>query len=266
MKTYTFHEYVNSKGKLSKPVVSLNGDTVDPATFPEKPPQGGKPYQAKDGKSKKSNKGFADMGDESLVYKPKTGTNEKGKSPAKLPTVEEMALASRVVKALKNNPALIETVVRQIKEQGLLGVLLGEMLNHGATYKHLSEVMAHESYGPDLCKKLVRAMNEEVAKPFSDQLDLDDEDDFGEEDDLGLDLDDELDDEDEFGDDLEGLEDDLEDDLDGEMDPNMDPSMGDAGVDPMMDMDPSMMQNHPAMANLQRAMMRAFMRKMMGKQ
>jgi hypothetical protein len=37
--------------------------------------------------------------------------------------------------------------------------------------------MAHESYGPDLCTKLVRAMNEEVAAPFSDQLDSEDEED-----------------------------------------------------------------------------------------
>ncbi len=288
MKTLRFHEYMNSKGKIDAPVVKLDGDRLDQNNPPNTPPQGGKPYAVKDGKSKKSSKGFADQGDEGLKYNPKIDNDNKGKAPAKIPTVDEMALAAKVVTAVAKDPTIVESIVRQLKNNGLLGVLVAEMLNHNETYNQISEVMSHKQYGPDLCKKLVRAMNEEVSPPFSDQLDMDDEEDPDAEDmedmegdEFGLDGED-SDDIDGL-DDLDGLEDSdgLEDDMDPDMmdpnaDPSMDPSMGQ--MDPnMMDpndpsmgqMDPNMMQQmmqqNPAMMNFQRAMMRAYMRKHMGK-
>lgn len=282
MKAMRFHEYMNSKGKIESPVVKLDGDRLETNKPPVAPPGGGKPYMAKNGKSKKSDKGFGDQGDESLKYNPKVDNDSKGKSPAKLPTVDEVAIVAQMVSAVQEDPSLIETVVRQLKAKGLLGALVAEMLNHNETYNQISEVMSHSTYGPDLCTKLVRAMNEEVAKPFSDQLDVDDEDDSDEEGDLDDDLED--------GDDLDaelGLDgdEDLGLDDDGEFDDSMeDPSMGqdpsmdpNMAMDPMMGQDPTMggqmmdpnmmaqMANHPAMANFQRAMMKAFMRKMMRK-
>jgi hypothetical protein len=286
MKTMRFQEYMNSRGKIDKPVVKLDGDRIDPTDMPNKPPQGGKNYSVKDGKSKKTNKGFGDEGDSDLKYNPKVDNNSKGKSPAKLLTVDEITMTSKMSNAIAENPMLIETFVRQLKSNGLLGVLVAEMLNHKETFNQISEVMAHASYGPDFCKKLVRSMTEEVASPFSDQLDLEDEEEDDEFNTDGLDLEDD--------DDL-GLDDESEEDPSMEDDPNMeedpsmeDPNMEDPSMDPsmqgmdpsMMGMDPSMqgmdpsmmgqmnpamMQGNPAMQNFQKAMMRSFMRQMMGK-
>jgi hypothetical protein len=158
MKTMRFQEYMNSKGKIDNPVVKLDGDRIDPSESPNKPPQGGKNYAVKDGKSKKTNKGFGDEGDSDLKYNPKVDNNNKGKSPAKLLTVDEITMTSKMSNAIAQNPMLIETFVRQIKSNGLLGVLVAEMLNHKETFSQISEVMAHASYGPDFCKKLVRSM------------------------------------------------------------------------------------------------------------
>jgi hypothetical protein len=282
MKTMKFQEYMNSKGKIDNPVVKLDGDRIDPTDMPNKPPQGGKNYSVKDGKSKKTNKGFGDEGDSDLKYNPKVDNNSKGKAPAKLLTVDELTMTSKMSNSIAKNPMLIEAFVRQLKSNGLLGILVAEMLNHKETFNQISEVMAHASYGPDFCKKLVRSMTEEVASPFSDQLDLedeeDDEDEFNTD---GLDLEDD--------DDL-GLDDDSEEDPSMEDDPNMeDPSMEDpnmdpsmqgmdpsmAGMDPSMQgmdpsmmgqMNPAMMQGNPAMQNFQKAMMRSFMRHMMSRQ
>lgn len=279
MKLKKFHEYLNSKGQVDKPVVKLDGDRIDPATSPDKP-KGGKPY--KGGKPKKAgSKGFGDEGDASLKYNPKVDNDNKGKAPAKLPTVEQVETASLATKAIKNNPQLMETLIFQFKANGLMGALVAEMLNHKETFNHISEVMAHDTYGPDICQKLVRAMKEEVAAPFSDQLDTDDEED--------LDADDDMNHDHENGEDEEfGVEDD--DDLDvgiedgDEMaDPNADPNLGDPNMDPnaaamdpaMMGMDPSMMGQmppvdpmmgmNPAMTPFQHAMMRAYQRAMMSK-
>lgn len=293
MKTKRFLEYMNSKGKVDSPVVKLDGDRIDPTTMPNKPPGGGKEYAAKGVKTKTSDKGFADQGDKALEYNPKVDNDSKGKAPAKIPTVDEVAAVNKIVHAASKNTALIETIVRGLKGQNLLGVLVAEMLNHKETYTHLSEVMAHESYGPDLCTKLVRAMNEEVAAPFSHQLDGDDHHQDDDPDDLTLggDLDDDDDlGDDEMNDDEEGGDgSNMDPDMDGQgmdpmmdmdptmgggdsngMDPNADPSMmgGDPNMDPnmAMGMDPSMMGGmHPAMQNFQRAMMKAYMRKMMRK-
>jgi hypothetical protein len=247
-----FDEYLNSKGKVEeKPVVKLDGDCIDPATMPNTPPSGGNPYFAKSAKAKKSDKGLAHEGDNELKYEPKTETG-KCKTPAKLPTVEHIALVSKVTSAALQNPLVIESLVRQLKNHGLLGVIVAETLNHKETFKHLSEVMAHESYGPDLCTKLVRAMNEEVAAPFSDQLDSTDG--MGDEDD------DEYDNEDddmqgEMGDD--DMQGEMGDDMNGDIHTEVEPE----GVNPM-DIDDEM---GPAVQNFQKALMKAYMRRMMGK-
>lgn len=271
-----FDEYLSSKGVVGKPVVSLDGDHIDPQNMPNTPPGGGKPYAAKNEKSKKSNKALGDEGDDALKYEPKTD-NSKGKAPAKIPTVDEVSLAVNVAKAAAENPTILETVVRQLKNNGLLGALVAETLNHRDTFKHISQIMAHEAYGPDLCNKLVRAMNEEVAAPFSDQLSPEDEEDAdeteGDEDDDRIPL---LGDED---DDMGDMEDDDMGDMEDDMpmgDDEMSMGDGDMGDDEMSmgddmsmgaskpmgpPMDPNMMAGKPAM----QAMMKAFMRRMMGK-
>jgi hypothetical protein len=271
-----FDEYLSSKGLVGKPVVSLDGDNIDPQTMPNTPPSGGKPYAAKNEKSKKSSKALGDEGDDALKYQPKVD-NSKGKAPAKLPTVDEVTLAMKVAQAASEDPTVLETLVRQLKNNGLLGALVAETLNHRDTFKHISQIMAHESYGPVLCNKLVRAMNEEVAAPFSDQLSPEDEE-------SPEDAEDAMDSGDDA--DMEDMDDMHDDDMDADMgDDDMDADMGDddmgdMGDDDMGDMgdddmgvdmsggeemgppmDPNMMSDKPAM----QAMMKAFMRRMMGK-
>lgn len=263
MKFMKFDEYLNSKGKVeSKPDECLDGDRIDPSTMPNTPPSGGKPYVAKGEKMKKE-KALGDQGDEELVYEPKVDNKSKGKAPAKIPTVEQAGLVTLVTKAVKENPMVIEALVRNLKHEGLLGFFVAETLNHRDTYKHISEIMAHESYGPEVCNKLARAMNEETAAPFSDQLDLDDE----------ADVDDEAND---------SSQDPTEDEMSGEEDSDMGDEMGsddseaiDAEVEPevgddeeedqeeMGPLSPEMFKNHPAVKNLQKALMRSYMRRMM---
>jgi hypothetical protein len=264
MKFMKFDEYLNSKGKTEeKPVVSVNADRIDPETMPNAPPGGGNPYISKGEKNKKgTSKALGDMG-EDITDMPKELAG-KGKAAAKLPTVDEVALVNKVTKAAQSNPTMIETVVRSLKSQGLLGALVAETLNHRETYKHLSQVMAHESYGPDLCGKLVRAMNEEVAGPFADELDTDeeaDDDDVdpseegeGEE---GFESEEGFEDDEDVEGGMEGMGDEEggeEEDVNAEMEPEMGDEQG--PVAPPMD--------NPAMSNFHKAM-QSYMRRMMGK-
>ena len=219
-----FQEYMDSKGKVRQAKVDASGGDPDPKTPPNKP-KNGKPYIASDGKSRKtkSEKGLGDEGDKDLKYEPSTDPSSKGKEPAKIPTVEQFEIAALVSEAVERDPTVVEQVVRQIKQKGLLGPLVAEMLQHGATYNHLSEVMASERYGFDTCKKLVRAMSEEVAPAFASQMHDNPEDE---------------DDPDAIGD--PGAEDDLFAD-DDDMEPGMDMGMGDPNMaDPSME-DPNMM-------------------------
>jgi len=264
-----FDEYLDSKGKLQdKPKVCNDGDNVDPSTSPDRPEGGKSPYVAKTTKGKKnSSKGLADEGDDELVYEPKTQEKNNEKKSVKLPTVEESALLSKITKASSKNPVIIETLVRNLKQSGLLGCLVAECLNHRETYKHISEVMAHESYGPDICNKLARAMNEEVAAPFHNQLSQEDHDD------------DEVD-HDEEDEDMEGMDDEGMEDMDDEGmgdedmgDEDMDDEdMGDEDMDASMEkddqmpeMNPEMFKDHPAVHNLQKALMKSYMRRMMNR-
>lgn len=250
MKTMKFCEYMNSKGKIDKPVVQADGDRVDPMTPPNKAPEG-QNYKCSDGKPKKAKEsGFGDEGDPKLKYMPKTET-PKGKAPAKLPTVEQVEKTSLFTKAVKKDPTMIETLVRQFSNNNLLGPLVAELCENRDTFKHLSEIMSHKEYGPEVCTKLVRAMNEEVAQPFSSQLDdteMDDPTNNDQSDGEGID-DDDL-----------GLSDDEDDFNLGMDDINADPNM--MGADPLMNGQPM----HPAMQNFQRAMMRNYQKAMMSKQ
>jgi len=292
-----FDEYLDSKGKLQdKPKVCNDGDNVDPSTSPDRPEGGKSPYVAKTTKGKKnSSKGLAGEGDDELVYEPKTQEANNEKKSVKLPTVEESALLSKVTKASSKNPVIIETLVRNLKQSGLLGCLVAECLNHRETYKHISEVMAHESYGPDMCNKLARAMNEEVAAPFHNQLSQEDHDDdqvdhdeededmegmededmegMGDEDMEGMEdedmegMEDEdmegMEDEDMEGmgdEDMEGMEDE---DMEGMEDEDMEASM--EKDDQMPEMNPEMFKDHPAVHNLQKALMKSYMRRMMNR-
>lgn len=256
-----FHEYVNSRGKIEKPKVDVSGDQVDPKTPPNKPPKSEKPYIAKG--EKNSNKPFGDQGDKSLIFN--YDTKGKGKAPAKIPTVESVhyELAPLVREAVEHNPLVVEAVVRELKRHQLLAPLVAELLEHKETFKHIAEVMAHEEYGVPVCRKLVRAMREEVAPPLHASLsgkEMEEEPDYengdpndGEGEDPDEEDFDDLEDEEDFED-----EDDLggeEPDLDA---PPMEPGMG---MDQMGPMGPAMgpmppkQMGPPAMANFQRAMM-----------
>jgi hypothetical protein len=172
-----FQEYLNSKGAVDKPKVSVTGDFVDPMTSPNAP-KGGKPYGVSDGKKLKmsKDKGFGDEGDSKLKYEPKVD-NKQSVAPAKIPTAEQAELCGVLVDAIKKDPSLTEQLVGQLRRNGLLGMVVAEMLQFKETYTHMAEVMSHDQYGPVVCSKLVRAMNEEVAPPFSSSLEGEEEQD-----------------------------------------------------------------------------------------
>lgn len=172
-----FQEYLNSKGKVEKAKVNVTGDLVDPMTSPNAP-KGGKPYGVSNGskKTKTSEKGFGDEGDSALKYTPKVDKSD-GVSAAKIPTAEQAELCSIVVDALKKDITLAEQLISQLRHNNLLGAIVAEMLQFRETYSHIAEVMAHQEYGPAICNKLVNAMKEEVAPPFSASLEGSDDDD-----------------------------------------------------------------------------------------
>lgn len=172
---------------------------------------GQQPYVAENGGVKTgSQKGLGHSGDKSLIYHA-----EKGKAPADLPTAEgfdHFELFPKVRETLKQNPALIESLVRDLKRHGFLGILVGELASYNETFEHLAEIMASDKYGQDVCKKLVRAMHEDVAPPFHKAAHQQ----------LGM-MDPNMGDP----------------NADPSMDPSMDPNMGLGGDDMGMGMDPA---------------------------
>lgn len=283
-----FKEYLNSKGKVETGTVCISGDRTDPMTPPNKPPKGHssqKAYSNGGKKSKKgSEKGFGDMGDQDTKYDPCCNDN-KGKAPAKIPTAEqafaELELVPLITEAVEGNPTILEKIVYDLKRNGKLGALVAEVMSHRETYQHIAELMSNETYGPEICKKMTRAMNqlnEEVDTPFhkaaeledDDAADMDDMENQDGQDDAGLD--DELDD---LGDENMG-------DMDmGDEDMSMDAGDGDFGADNLTNSDAAMgndmsgdepvdplMQMRPEMAQFQKAFQRSFQkhfqRKMMG--
>lgn len=278
MKKNSFLEYVDSKGKLKNPIISVDGDNLEVDKSPDKPEGGGNPYIAKSIKTndKERIKGLGNSGNQDMIYQPAVDKSGKSKAsdkaPAKIPTVNEISITSRYARTLSESPMLVENLVAQIKSKGMLGPLVAELLNHKETFNHISQIMAHESYGVNLCNKLVKALNEDVSQPFSDELgdeQPDDEQSNGdenEEDDYDFD-----DEDDETGDENY----DFDDDDEGGDDENSDPDIDQSDADPLMDIDavngdgepmnPNMAQGGPAMKNLHKAMMRAYMSKMMSK-
>jgi hypothetical protein len=194
----------------SKVTTSVKGDNVYPKTPPKAPKGHKNPYVAT-GKNKANAKtGLGDMGDKVL------------KIPSKsYYTMEQIQLSKMVVDNLKSNPLFAEQLVHELKNSGTLSSVIAEMLQHKATYQYISEVMSHREYGPVVCNKLVKAMNEEVAAPFVQDLgqksqenlqDADQENEDEEDEDLDFDdlddeeIGDEEDEEDEDGDKEEDME------------------------------------------------------------
>lgn len=166
-----FQEYLDSRGKIDNPKVKVVADDVDmPADRTKKPPKGmgmkdGKqPYVNDDGKVSRSSgkKAFGEQG-EGEVY-----DVTKSKKAAKIPTAEAYTLFPRIRMILQQDPTLVEQLVYELKKNGLLGALVGELSCHNETFKALAELMANESYGPVVSRKLARAMmQEDVAPPFT---------------------------------------------------------------------------------------------------
>ena len=148
-----FQEYMNSKGTVEKGKVDISGDRTDPMTPPNKPPgdSGQKPYSNSDGKSKKGKeKGFGEEGDKDLVFN--YDTKGEGKKPAKIPTAEQRFAHTQIVplvcESVSKDPLIIENIVREMKQNGLLHILVAELMEHRETYKHLAQLMKDENYGP----------------------------------------------------------------------------------------------------------------------
>lgn len=167
-----FQEYLDSKGKVRKPVVDASGGDPYPKTPPAKPPKehGNKPYANSDDKGvkNKKNKGFGDQGDQDLVFK--FDPKNKGKAPAKIPTVEQHELANLTARVAGRDPSFLQKLVYEMKMQGVLGPLVAELMEHKATFNYMTELMENGQYGPEICSRFNRALNglkaEEVAPPF----------------------------------------------------------------------------------------------------
>ena len=162
----TFNEYLDSKGKMGTGIVDIHGDQIDPKTPAVKSPDGKNYSAGNKTKKQKKEKGFADEGDSNLVYKP--DLVQSSKKAADIPTAEfaQYELVPLITESLERNPYLAENIVLDIKQKGLLGILVGELMEHRETYKHIATLMAHQTGGEQICSKLVRAMNEEISPAF----------------------------------------------------------------------------------------------------
>lgn len=249
-----FQEYMNARGNIEKPKIKVDGENIDPPKSPSKPPQGGASYQQ--GKNiKPSNKDNNPLSGGKLHK-----TNDTN-------LVKDTQLACKVVQKIQENSMFAETLIRHLKNNKVLGCIIAEALQHYETYQTISEVMFNKEHGAEIYAKLNKAINEEVAKPFSDQLDAID---IQEEEPNG-----ELENSNQA--DGEGIND--EDDL-LNLDINEDPAVQTDPTNPMnpMEMNPMdnpqqpemepqnpspLMNTNTAARNFQRAMMRSYQRKMM---
>lgn len=159
-----FLEYLNSKGQMQEPKTQNVADDVDiPKDRDQKPPKGQgmvgnqQPYSA-DGKgvSKGKDKGFGDQGDSNLKI------DVKSTKKVKIPTAEG-TLAQQVRNAVLDNPKILEHLVNEFHKSGLLGALVGELTTYRETFQHLTEVMANENYGPAICDRFARCLQESVS-------------------------------------------------------------------------------------------------------
>lgn len=245
MKSYSFHEYMDSKKQIKSPVVDPTGDQIDPKTMPNKPPKegyakGGQEYST--GKKKTTKGSLGGLGDikkvgwENSIYKPKVD-DPHGTKPAKLPTVEQIQLTKAMVQDMLKHPELVEQFVKQTKCHGMLGILVAEVFEQKESAAHLAEIMSHQNHGPKVLRNLTRALNEETAQPLSKQLPETEED---------IPSEDPSEENDEEDDELN---------LDDENEPNLDVAFEDPNQNAMMDpammgqnapMDPNMMNMNPA--------------------
>jgi hypothetical protein len=186
-----FQEYMDRKGEVrGTAAVKVLADKLDVEpcsagmTMPPKEkygPSGGKhqPYSSngRDVVSAKG-KGFGDLGNGDKPY----DVTKKGKIMNQ-PTAEAKfayhELLPKVRNAIRAYPPITENLVRELQRDNLLGVLVGEMLSHNETYRHIAEVMASKNHGRGVCRKLAKAMREGVASPFHKAMDHGDEMDSG---------------------------------------------------------------------------------------
>jgi len=168
-----FHEYLDSKKKIAKPKVKVLAKDVDtPAAKMKHPPKGvgmvgGKQPYVKDngGKPTWSKKEWGDLKSPNVPYYDAT----KEVKPAKLPTAESpFHLAPIVRESIKADPRTAEAIVRDLKRNGLLGILVGELLTHKEAFLEIAAVMGSKRYGQTVCDKLARAIRE-VSVPFADE-------------------------------------------------------------------------------------------------
>lgn len=190
----TYKEYLDAKGKdQDKPIISVDGDTVPasppkPQDFVTKGPgwndtasvgnnQGS--YSASSIKDTK--KGFADLGDEKLKYKPGV-SKEKAPSGWKenhgilevINDIKEKQKISneevknpileikRVSEYVSENENLLQLLVREIKKSGNFNKLAKEVLSHDETFKELANQLTEDERTG---KVLARAIQEITAEP-----------------------------------------------------------------------------------------------------
>lgn len=180
MSLINFQEYLSSKGVLQdKPKVKIVADEVDiPSGRDIKPPKSQgmsndhQPYST-NGKGVSSNeksKGFGDQGCNDLkidiTKTPKT---------VKIPTATEWNLATEVSESILVNPKMLEHLVNELRKNNLLGPLVAELTDYKETFNHLSEIMANKVYGPVVCDRFAKSLKENVAPPFGDNDDEEDE-------------------------------------------------------------------------------------------
>lgn len=168
-----------------------------------------KPYKggvdAKDPNKGKNNDGFANKGGKELEYKPKTdvpakvgegGTKKaswpKTKMQEWLEKTKGLSLAEftksvrnenvkgldecacqphnsikDTVEACKCNKRQLSALVREMKRNDLFNSLFAEMVSHSESYAVLAKLMGKDE---SVAKKLVKALNEDVAPPMGDSL------------------------------------------------------------------------------------------------
>jgi nitrogen regulatory protein PII-like uncharacterized protein len=150
------------------------------------------------GKDGKPGKGNADplgeKGPKDLIYKPKTEDQRlkmaklhdttpentkteqflnktKGLSPTqyaeyvlKQNSPKGVKQVVETVDTIKENPVLLETLVREIKRKGGFAPLIATILSQPETYAEIAASLANESKGKEVARQLAKAINEITAE------------------------------------------------------------------------------------------------------
>lgn len=187
MAVVDFLEYLNSKGNVAAP--STNADNIDsPKDRENKPFKADgmvgepNPYVATSGSASKD-KGLGDQGSTEFKYDIK---NVAGKLS------ESANLIQSVRNAMISDARVVEHLVNELAKSNLLGCLVAELSTYKETYQHLSEIMASEVYGQQVCDKFVKAMTEEISPPFNKKDDDEEEVELSDEDEDSEDMEDAL--------------------------------------------------------------------------